>query len=374
MPLAARLNRLVSSPVRDVLARTAQSDVVSFAGGLPAPDSFPEISSLSVPPTALQYGPSEGDWPLREHVAALVTGRGLACTPEQVLILSGSQQGIDLVAKATVEVGSCVGVESPTYLAALQVFSLFGAEYRPFPVGGEPPACDLLYVNPTFQNPTGHCYSAAERERVRAAAARHGAVLFEDDPYHDLCFDPVDQRPIAAGFDGSWVYQGTFSKSLAPGLRLGYLVASPDLVMPLVQLKQAADLHTNRVAQHWVLSLLQASDADARLEALRARYRQRRDHFHAVLTEHFSDLATWDIPSGGLFFWLRLRTADCDLDGLLADALAEGVAFMPGIHFYSAGDENSSRKTLRLNFSNASEAEVGSGLVRLAVLLRRSLE
>ncbi|MEM9602132.1 MAG: PLP-dependent aminotransferase family protein [Pseudomonadota bacterium] len=374
MPLAARLNRLVSSPVRDLLARTARSDMVSFAGGLPAPDSFPDVGSLSVPLTALQYGPSEGDWPLREQVATLVTARGLACAPEQVLILSGSQQGIDLVAKATVEVGSRVGVESPTYLAALQVFSLFGADYRPFPVGGEPPECDLLYINPTFQNPTGHCYSTAERARVRAAAERHGAVLFEDDPYHDLCFDPVDQCPIAAGFNGSWVYQGTFSKSLAPGLRLGYLVASPDLAAPLVQLKQAADLHTNRVAQHWVLSLLQAPDADARLAALRARYRQRRDHFHAVLSEHFSDLASWGVPSGGLFFWLRLHAEGLDLGDVLSEALAEGVAFMPGVHFYTAEDGTAASPTLRLNFSNASESEVTVGLRTLANLLRRSRE
>lgn len=374
MRRAARLNRLVSSPVRDLLALTERSSVVSFAGGLPAADSFPDVSGLTTPASALQYGPSEGDWPLRERVAEMVTARGLDCDASQVVILSGSQQGIDLVAKLAVEEGTRVAVESPTYLAALQVFSLFGACYLPFAVGSAPPPADVVYVNPTFHNPTGRCYSAIERAAVRDAAARHGSLLFEDDPYHDLCFESVDRQPLVSGYEGSWVYQGSFSKSLAPGLRLGFLVASTDSVPLLVQLKQAADLHSNRVSQHWILSLLDADDSQTRMCDLNALYKARRDHFQANLEEHFTDLASWDVPSGGLFFWLTLDVQGVDMNVLMERALGAGVAFMPGSHFHAREDSAKGENCLRLNFSNASPDQASWGLSTLAGIVRSMVQ
>lgn len=371
---ATRLRRLVSSPVRDLLAMTERSDVVSFAGGLPAPDSFPDVSSLPIPGSALQYGASEGDWMLRCRIAQMITERGLACEPVQVLILSGSQQGIDLVAKFAVEEGTRIAVESPTYLAALQVFSLFGADYQCFEVGRTPPRAELVYVNPTFQNPTGLCYTPEQRAAVRSAAALHGALLFEDDPYHDLWFEGVDRTPLVAGYAGSWVYQGSFSKSLAPGLRLGYLVASADVIGTLVQLKQAADLHSNRVSQHWVWSLLAAPDRAERLSALRARYRERRDYFAAMLEHQLGALARWSVPSGGLFFWLQLKHGGIDTRALLDRCLAEGVAFMPGKFFYADRGHPDAEASVRMNFSNASERDAAVGLAKVAAAIRRMID
>ncbi len=374
MQLATRMDRLVSSPVRDLLALTEQPDVISFAGGLPAQDSFPSRASLEIPESALQYGASEGDWPLRERIAALVCGRGLQCDPEHVIVLSGSQQGIDLVAKLLVDTGTPVAVESPTYLAALQVFSLFGAHYRPFAPGQAPPSANLVYLNPTFQNPTGHCYSTAEREHMRVECARHQAVLFEDDPYHDLCFENCDRTPVVSGYAGDWVYQGSFSKSLAPGMRLGYLVASENLVQPLIRLKQAADLHSNRLAQAWVMHLLEAEHTAERVCRLQDHYRARRDHFGSVLDAHFGDLADWSLPEGGLFFWLTLRDRHADTTAILEAALAEKVVFMPGRPFYPDTRHADANRTLRLNFSNATRDDVERGLAVLAPLIRSAVQ
>ncbi len=370
MKFATRMNRLVSSPVRDLLALTENPEMVSFAGGLPSADSFPAVDALCAPVSALQYGASEGDWPLRERIATLVRARGLDCKAEQVLVLSGSQQGIDLVAKMMVDSGTRVALEVPTYLAALQVFSLFGADYHPFAPGDAPPPAELIYVNPSFQNPTGHCYTAREREQVRHHGARSGAVLFEDDPYHDLCFDNCERTPLVAGFDGEWVYQGSFSKSLCPGLRLGFLVASDALIGPLTQLKQASDLHSNRIAQAWVLQWLDSPDAPERRQQLISLYTSRRDFFAGVLDEYFADIASWQLPQGGLFFWLRLHDAEARTDLMLQRALAQQVVFMPGNAFYPDANHPDALRTLRLNFSNAKPADVVRGLCTLASVVR----
>ena len=376
-PLAQRMSRLKASPIREILSVIDRPGMISFAGGLPATEALPALRCDAVPSEVLQYGASEGDSPLREWVAARLRADGLACSAAQVLILSGSQQGIDLVAKLFIDPGTRIAVESPTYLAALQVFKLFGANCVPFSPSGagdvfgaaERPA--FAYAIPTFQNPTGHCYSAAERRALAQACDESGVTLFEDDPYRDLVYDPCDRKPVCASLErASWIYQGSFSKSLAPGLRLGYMVASPDLFPHLVRLKQAADLHSNRVSQWLVVEQLGDSAESARVAALVSIYRAKRDAFAAALTRHFGDLAHWEVPAGGLFFWLRLAQA-VDTRTLLSAALEQGVAFMPGEYFYA--DDELLLGTLRLNFSHALPEQMERGLAILATLCRKAM-
>ncbi len=234
---------------------------------------------------------------------------------------------------------------------------------------GERPA--LLYTIPTFQNPTGHCYSAAERAELAAACDQYGITVFEDDPYRDLFYDDCEREPVCARLrNASWIYQGSFSKTLAPGLRLGFLVASPELVPYLVRLKQAADLHSCRVSQYLVRTELECVDHAARLQRLAEDYRVKRDQFACQLERHFSDLAHWQVPVGGLFFWLQLQRM-LDTRKLLPLAIEQGVAFMPGEAFYPLPVNASG--TLRLNFSHAGAEAAEQGLRKLAAIFRSVL-
>jgi 2-aminoadipate transaminase len=371
--LSRRVADLHASPIREILSVIDRPGMVSFAGGLPAPETFPPLSLASLPPALSQYGPSEGEPALRARIARDLGAIGLSCSDEQILILSGSQQGIDLAAKLCIDPGTPVGVESPTYLAALQVFRFFGARFVTFDprLGGTPWDAQLrptlLYTIPTFQNPTGRCYPAAERESLARACDRDGVILFEDDPYRDLAYDPCERSPICARLRStSWIYQGSFSKSLAPGLRLGFLASSPDLTAPLVRLKQAADLHSSRISQWLVLQELEAPGRAERLAGVVATYRRKRDHFAAALERHLGQVARWSVPAGGLFFWLQLRRA-VDTRTLLATAIERGVAFMPGEPFHPGAADDGSR--IRLNFSHADAAQVERGLAILAGLL-----
>lgn len=372
-----RTRDLHPSPIREILSVVDRPGMISFAGGLPAVDSFPQFDLDAMPQHMLQYGPSEGEWDLRQRVVDELHARGLHCSAEQVLILSGSQQGIDLVAKLFIDSGTAVAVESPTYLAALQVFRFFGARFVVYDADApdaqmlrrEKPA--LAYSIPTFQNPSGRCLDAGERDALASACDAAGLPLFEDDPYRDLVYDPCERTPVCARLERApWIYQGSFSKNLAPGLRLGYLAASPELMPYLVRLKQAADLHSNRVSQWLVLQQLNDPAYGRRVEELAGRYRQRRDAFESALRRHFGDLASWQTPPGGLFFWLTLnRRTDTRL--LLPLAIEAGVAFMPGEPFMPLATEGCGQ--LRLNFSHASEAQAESGLGKLAALVRSSL-
>ncbi|MBX2881489.1 MAG: PLP-dependent aminotransferase family protein [Granulosicoccus sp.] len=379
--LAQRIKRLQPSPIRDILHVIDQPGMISFAGGLPSGDSFPELPIGELSGEQLQYGPSEGEPALREHIASDLTARGLPTEASQVLILSGSQQGIDLVAKLLINEGTKVAVESPTYLAALQVFTLLGADYQPLALQSAQHEKDdgslntqntaLTYAIPTFQNPTGHCYSLNERQALASACDQTGSILFEDDPYRELCFDPCDRTPVCSLLKTTpWIYQSSFSKTLAPGLRLGYMTSSPELFPHLVRLKQAADLHSNRVSQHLVLKLLQADTDGSRLSAVIERYRQKRDHFEQLLKYHFNDIATWEKPAGGLFFWLNLKLNEAvDSRKLLPEAIRNHVAFMPGEPFYPGTVETAN--AIRLNFSHASQDNAEIGLKTLASLFKR---
>ena len=359
-----RIDALRPSPIRTILGVTDRPRVISFAGGLPASESLPSWSG-SVPRGALQYGPTEGDPDLRDAVSEQLCRLGIDAPLERVMILAGSQQGIDLVAKLFVDRDTPVAVESPTYLAALQVFRLYGARFVELKPDDLPPA-RLAYVVPTFANPTGACASDDARDALARRCRRNGTVLFEDDPYRDLVYDRCDRTPVAARMAaGSWIYQGSFSKTFAPGLRLGFLAASEDLFDRLVMLKQATDLHSSRLSQRIVFEAITDPGWTTRLDGLTALYRDRRDVFADALARHLTPFAVWDTPSGGLFFWLRLHDP-IDTRTLLEPAITRDVAYMPGEEFFPNEPELG---TVRLNFSHADRNEADRGLMVLADLI-----
>lgn len=372
--LSDRVRDLKGSAVRAMLEAAQRPDVISFAGGLPAPDSFDELDLPAPPADLMQYGPTEGEPALRRRIAEELQAIGLDAPAERVMVLSGSQQGIDLAAKLFVDPGSPVAVEAPSYLAALQVFRFFGSRFevidRTRPGWGwtGESAPRLAYVTPTFQNPSGHCWRADERGSMAAACDEASVTLFEDDPYRDLAYDACDRMPICAQIRrASWIYQGSFSKTLAPGLRLGFVAASADLFPHLVNLKQAADLHASRVGQWYALRYLDDPGRQQRLGRLVGRYRRRRDLFAASMARHLTGVADWEVPAGGLFFWATLR-GGLDATDLLIAARERNVLFTPGEHFMpvSAGPS----PALRLNFSHADETSAERGLSILGELLR----
>ena len=377
-----RIDRLTSSLIRELLALTQKPDIISFAGGLPARDAMPLLNLGDLPPELSQYGTTDGEPELRAAIAGQLAGLGLRCRPEQVLITTGSQQGIDLVSKLYIDPGTPVAVEAPSYLAALQSFRLFGARFEELPLsadGIDPqqlrqillrPRPALLYLIPTFQNPAGVCYNEATRAAVAEILRETGTPLLEDEPYRELVYEPVDRTPLCARLreSDSWMYMGTFSKTGIPGLRVGYIVASADVHPYLVRLKQSTDLHTNRIGQWWCARFINARDYPAHLERLRAFYRERRDAMQAALGRHLGDLAEWTPPNGGLFFWVRLKGGG-DTRALLVKALERKVAFMPGEAFFANPDPRHGAY-MRLNFSHATPEQLERGMQVLAEVIR----
>ena len=353
---------------------------MSFAGGLPAQNMLPALDWTDMPVSMGQYGMSEGEPALRELLAAEARALDIPCEASQVLVVSGSQQALDLASKLYIDKGTEVLLEAPTYLAALQSFQFFGADCIGVPQESDGPDLDALrqrlqtcrpafvYLIPTFQNPSGVCYSERKRDAVAALLDEFGVTLIEDEPYRELSYDGVNARPIASRLKrASWIYTGTVSKILLPGLRVGYLIASPDLFPHLLRLKQAADLHTNRMGQWQALQWLGSERFQQHLDELRGYYRVRRDAFQAALLTHFADLADWNLPNGGLFFWLTLKQP-LDTRTLLDAALAADVAFMPGEPFFA--DPEANKGHLRLNFSHVDPGSLDEGLRRLAEVVR----
>jgi len=382
MAFSERVSRLKSSLIREILAAAQRPEVMSFAGGLPAEAMLPKVEWSEMPLALGQYGMSEGEPALREALAAQARALGLACTASQVLVVSGSQQTLDLAAKLYIDRGTEILLEAPTYLAALQIFQLFGADCLTVPQESDGPNLAQLrsrleqhrpafiYLIPTFQNPSAVRYSEAKRAAVAALLDEFGVTLIEDEPYRELTFDGGSAKPIAGRLQkASWIYTGTVSKTLLPGLRVGYLIASPDLFPHLLKLKQSADLHTNRIGQWQALQWIGSEKYQQYLGELRGFYRQRRDAFQAALETHFADLADWNAPQGGLFFWLTLKQP-LDTRTLLNEALANDVAFMPGEPFFPEPDKNLGH--LRLNFSHIDPARLDEGLKRLAAVVRQA--
>jgi 2-aminoadipate transaminase len=380
--IAARLRDVASSPVRDILALTARPGVISFAGGLPAPELFdgPGLrdafeAALADAGRTLQYSTTEGDPALRELIAARLTARGLVTGADDVLVTSGSQQALTLVATVTIEPGDRVLVEEPAYLAAIQAFKLAGAEVIPVPCdddGLDPEAAAtlaarhgarLLYTVPTFQNPTGRTLPLARREALVEMAARTGLWIVEDDPYGELRYsgEPVPAMASLPGAESCVVAISTLSKVAAPGLRIGWLRAPATLRGPLVVAKQAADLHSSTIDQAAAALWLARIDLDAHVANLRHIYGERRDALLAGLADALPPGSTHNRPDGGLFVWARLPDG-WDAEPLLERALKRDVAFVPGFPFFAGPPD---RATLRLSFSAHPPGEIAEGLARL---------
>jgi len=380
-PLAARLRGVRSSPVRDILALTQQPGVISFAGGLPAPELFDGPGTRAAFAAALhdaavgrtlQYSTTEGDPALRAAVAARLTARGLPTHPDELLITSGSQQALTLIATVLLEPGDTVLVEEPSYLAALQAFQLAGATVVPVPCdedGIDPEAAAalaarhgarLLYTIPTFQNPTGRTLPLERREALVALARGAGFWLLEDDPYGELRYrgEPL---PTLAALDDRVLSLSTLSKIAAPGLRIGWVRAPEPLRRPLTIAKQAADLHSSTVDQAAAAHWLETIDLDARVATLRSVYGARRDALIDGLRDALPPGSAHNRPDGGMFVWARLPDG-WDAGELLDRALRHEVAFVPGYPFFAGPPDQAA---LRLSFTAHDPAEIAEGLARL---------
>ncbi|MET7702925.1 PLP-dependent aminotransferase family protein [Streptomyces sp. NPDC005485] len=387
-PLAARATAIGGSPVRDILAVTARPEVINFAGGLPAPELF-DVAGIAaayrdvladVPRQALQYATTEGEPVLRTALAERYGVRGLATGPDDLLVTTGSQQALSLLATALIDPGDTVLVESPCYLAALQAFAFAGARVVPVPGdddGMDPAALDdlvarerpkLLYTVPTFQNPTGRTLPGERRAAVAAVAARRGLWIVEDDPYGELRFEG-DRVPWIASYEGAedrTVLLGSFSKVMAPGMRLGWLRAPGALRRACAVAKQAADLHTPTVNQLAAARYLADRDLDAHVARVAGVYRERRDAMLAGIGDALPEGSTWNRPEGGMFLWARLPTS-YDTTALLRQVVEHNVAYVPGAPFYAGTPDPA---TLRLCFVTQTPEEIGEGLRRLASGLR----
>jgi 2-aminoadipate transaminase len=385
--LARRAARLEPSTIREILKVTERPGIISLAGGLPSADGFPvqamaEASARvlrDTPREALQYAASEGYGPLREWVAAELASQGLQADAAQVLITTGSQQGLDLVGKVLIDPGSRVAVESPTYLGALQAFNPYEAEFVPVAGDDEGPRPEgldaargarFLYLLPNFQNPSGRCLTAARRQALAARALAIGLPVVEDNPYGDLWFDQLPPPPLSATMGEHSVYLGSFSKVLAPGLRLGYVVAPPALYPKLLQAKQAADLHSPGFNQRVVHEVIKNGFLREHVPTIRARYKAQRDAMRAALERHLPPGCRWNVPAGGMFFWVELPDG-LDATALLPRAVDAGVAYVPGAAFF-AGDARAN--TLRLSFVTVSPARIEQGVAALGRVLAEATQ
>jgi 2-aminoadipate transaminase len=398
---AKRAEKLSSSAIRELLKYTQKPGIISFAGGLPAPEIFPyEEVRVATERTlrehgalALQYGTTEGYQPLRELLVRHMARYGIRVTPANVLITSGSQQALDLIGRLLINPGDHVLVEEPSYLGALQAWSVCEAEYLPVPLDDDGINVDLLedamragpkflYLLPNFHNPAGVTLSLERRRRVVELANHYGTPIIEDDPYGQLRYQgnhipslvqlDAEFHGCANGettLTGNVIYLSTFSKTLAPGLRVAWIVAPEEVIARLVQMKQGADLCSGTFAQHVAYEVARDGFIDKHVRKIREVYGQRRQVMLDALERHFPPGVTWTKPQGGLFLWIRLPDG-VSATALLPKALEENVAFVPGGVFYPKGG---GEETMRLNFSYCSPEQIEEGIHRLGIVLRRHL-
>lgn len=390
--LAARTQRMNPSAIRDILKLTERPGVLSMAGGLPAPEAFPveairqacDHVLATQGAAALQYATSEGLPALREWVARRLSRPGWAVDPEQVLITTGSQQGLDLLGKVLLDTGTSVLVEQPTYLGALQAFAPYEPVLRGWPADADgplpgtldgDPGAAVAYLIPNFQNPGGQCLNDPRRQALAQALRRGHTLLIEDDPYGELWYDTPPPAPVASHAPQQVVYLGSFSKVLSPGLRVGYMVmpagdaqAARALRAKLLQAKQACDLHTPGLNQRLILALLQgAFDLEQHLCAMRECYRAQRDVMAHALATYLPRDCRWRVPPGGMFFWVE-APEHVDTLARLPRAVQAGVAYVPGAPFFSSADA-ARHNMLRLSFVTLSPGQIDEAVARLAPCL-----
>jgi 2-aminoadipate transaminase len=389
-----------SSTIRELLKLTALPNMISFAGGLPAPDVFPVTEFReacdrvlkTAGAQALQYGPTEGYMPLREMIARHTSRYGIQITTSNVLLTSGSQQALDLLGKIFINPGDRILVESPTYLGALQAWNAYGAEYVPVPIddlGMIPEALEealrvgpkFIYVLPNFQNPSGVTLSLERRHRLLQLAEEHGVPIIEDDPYGQLRYEGEHKPALVVldgqlnnSHDGSYrgniIYLSTFSKILAPGIRLAWVIAPPQIIDKLVQAKQGADLHTSTFNQMVAYEVSRGGFLDQHIRTIREVYGARRDVMLQALEQYCPPEVLWTHPEGGLFLWATLPDW-IDSSDAFNVALKRNVAFVPGESFFPHGEI---KNCARLNFSNATPEEIRTGIARLGEVFYEMLE
>ncbi|MYN12764.1 aminotransferase class I/II-fold pyridoxal phosphate-dependent enzyme [Pusillimonas sp. TS35] len=387
-----RAQQLTSSAIREILKVTERPEVISFAGGLPSPKGFPvdaikqaydRVLSASAE-SALQYGPTEGYAPLREWVAQDLKRVGADnISPDEVLIVSGSQQALDMLGKLFIDPGSKVLVEAPSYLGALQSFSLFEPEYVSVPTdgGGMIPealtaehtaGARFIYALPNFQNPTGLTLSLERRKALVERGAALQLPIIEDDPYGELRYAGEPQPGLLGlgrAVGATVIRLGTFSKVLAPGLRLGYIVAPRPIISKLVQIKQATDLHTATLTQMAVYETIKDGLLAEHLPVVRKLYQDQCGYMLDAMDRDFPDTVTWTRPEGGMFIWVTLP-AHIDSSELLSRAIERNVAFVPGAPFFAGVEPQAN--TLRLSFVTVSEARIREGIAILGQLIKES--
>ena len=395
---AQRTQRMECSAIRELLKFTENPDVISFAGGMPAPEVFPiekfKEACLTVldqnGPASLQYGSTDGYAPLREMIARYSARYGINVTIDNILITSGSQQALDLLGKILINPGDGVLVESPTYVGALQAWRAYGAEFVPVPTDEDGmmtsklESClragpKFIYALPNFQNPTGSTLAYDRRLKLIELAENYGVPIVEDDPYGQLRFEGenlpaievLDSQTRAQEdcYSGNVIYLSTFSKTLAPGIRLAWVIAPPPVITKLIQAKQGTDLHTSTFNQMVAYEVAKDGFLYEHAKLIRKVYKERRDVMLDTLSEYMPEGVSWTHPKGGLFLWVTLP--DClNSQDLFKDAVAEKVAFVPGDSFYAEGG---GFNTMRLNFSNAIPEKINEGIFRLSNVLKKHL-
>jgi 2-aminoadipate transaminase len=394
--LATRTERMKSSAIRELLKLTNQPDVISFAGGLPAPEFFPlrEIEEAcryilrENGAQALQYSATEGYGPLKEYLTTKMHKYGVPAVPGNVLPTNGSQQALDLVGKLFIDPGDYVLTGRPTYLAAIQVWNAYEARYHTMNLdddgmvvsevehayekvlanSGSPPK--FIYVLPNFHNPAGTTLPLERRQRLAEIATKLDLTVVEDDPYGELRYEGEDIPPICTLIPERTIYLGTFSKTLSPGLRLGWIVCPETLMQRFVQAKQGCDLHTGTFVQYIANDICQRGLLKPHVRQLRQIYKERRDTMLDALVEFWPDCCGWTHPQGGLFLWAKAPES-IDTVEFLKDALAQKVAYVPGVNFYPNRDGG--HNAMRLNFSYCAPDLIVEGIRRLGMALKQVL-
>ncbi len=383
---SARAKAIQSSAIREILKVTELPEVISFAGGLPAPETFPVKETqaaldrvlTATGREALQYSTTEGFAPLREWIAARNSTPEAPVSPDQVLMVSGSQQGLDLLAKVLIDPGDKVLVETPTYLGALQAFSMFDPKYiaidsdengvKPETMGDSLRGAKFLYCLPNFQNPTGRLLAEERRYLLAEKARELDFLILEDDPYGELSYAGKVPPSIRSLAPERTIYMGSFSKVLSPGIRLGYVIAPKALRAKLVQAKQATDLHTSTLSQMAAYEVVKDGFLDTHIPTIRKLYSDQCQAMLSALSRHIPEGVHWNAPKGGMFLWAELPKG-MDASALLTKAVEQNVAFVPGMPFYA---ENPSIETMRLAFVTVPPAQIEEGVKRLAALIKAS--
>lgn len=378
-----RAQQLQSSFIREILKITQRPEIISFAGGLPSPATFP-VERMKAAydkvltengKVALQYGPTDGYAPLREWIAGSLSIEGSHILPEQILMTSGSQQALDLLGKVLIDEGSRVLVETPSYLGALQAFSVYRPEFKsvdtdehglvPSSLEGIAQGARMLYALPNFQNPTGRSLSVERRQELVETCARLGVPLIEDDPYGSLSYRGAPSPKMVTMNPDGVIYMGSFSKVLTPGIRLGYVCAPLPLVRRLELAKQAADLHTAQLTQMVVHEVVKDGFLDQHIPTIRQLYGEQCQVMLDAMQEHFPAGVSWTKPEGGMFIWVTLPQ-QIDAMKLLEQSLAARVAFVPGAPFYA---NDPATNTLRLSFVTVPPERIREGIAVLGKLI-----